>query len=100
MSTAIEVSQMPLPAGPNPAVEELEAISVFSDLPRDALAWLANQMTVFEVKSGEVLVRAGDAADHLIVLFGGEIHAERADGRVYVMHTGQVTGLLDSPMWN
>src|SRR6201996_2120819 len=91
MSSPVELLE---PVGPNPAVEELQEISVFSDLPREALTWLASQMSAFEVQSGDILVRAGDPADHLIVLFRGEIHAERGDGRVYVMHTGQVTGLL------
>ena len=81
-------------AAPHPAVEELQAISVFSDLPGDGLAWLASQMTVFELQPGEIVIRSGDPADHLLVLFRGEIHAERQDGRIYIMHTGQVTGLL------
>ncbi len=81
-------------APPHPAVEELQAISVFSDLPGDRLAWLASQMTAFELQPGEILIRPGDPADHLLVLFRGEIHGEREDGRVYIMHTGQVTGLL------
>ena len=78
----------------HPAVEELTAISVFSDLSAAGLEWLAAHMETFDLPSGSILVRAGDPAEHLVVLFRGEIHAERADGRVYVMHTGQVTGLL------
>ncbi|MGA8025773.1 MAG: ATP-binding protein, partial [Bryobacteraceae bacterium] len=78
----------------SPAVAELKAISVFSDLPADALSWLASQMTVFELAPGEISVRAGDPAEHLVILFRGELHAERGDGRVYVMRAGQVTGLL------
>ncbi|MGH9610939.1 MAG: Crp/Fnr family transcriptional regulator, partial [Bryobacteraceae bacterium] len=83
-----------LHAGPSPAVAELQAISVFSDLPADALAWLASQMNVFELQPGDMLTRPGDPADHLVLLFRGEIHAEREDGRLYIMHAGQVTGLL------
>ena len=83
-----------LPPGPHPGVDELQAISVFSDLPGDSLAWLASQMSVIELQPGQILLRAGDPADHLLILFRGEIHAEREDGRVYIMHTGQVTGLL------
>lgn len=87
-------AQLNTQASPNPGVSELQAISIFSDLPADALAWLASQMLVFELKPAEILVRAGDAAEHLVVLFHGEVHAERGDGSVYVMRTGQVTGLL------
>jgi signal transduction histidine kinase len=78
----------------HPAIQELTAISVFSDLPAAGLEWLAANMETFDLPSGSLLVRAGDPAEHLVVLFRGEIHAERQDGRVYVMHTGQVTGLL------
>jgi signal transduction histidine kinase len=86
--------ETPPHSGPNPGVDELRAISVFSDLAADALAWLASQMSLFELQPGDVLIRAGDPADHLVVLFRGEVHAERGDGSVYIIHTGQVTGLL------
>ena len=94
MGAAMDISQALPDAGSNPSVDELQAISVFSGLPPDGVAWLASQMRVFELQPEEILVRAGDPADHLVVLFRGEVHAERADGRVYIMHTGQVTGLL------
>ncbi|HTU46217.1 MAG TPA: ATP-binding protein [Bryobacteraceae bacterium] len=99
MSSAMDILRSSPQAGSDtavshPAVDELQAISVFSDLPSDALTWLATHMSVFELQPGEILVRAGDPADHLVVLFRGEVHAERADGSVYIMHTGQVTGLL------
>ena len=82
------------PSATHPAVEELTAISVFADLPTDALEWLALQMEAVEVRTGEIFVRAGDPAEHLVVLFRGEMRAERGNGGVYVMHAGQVTGLL------
>lgn len=78
----------------HPSIEELRAISVFSDLSPEGVAWLAAKMEIFELHAGELLVRAGEPAEHLAVLFRGEMRAERGDGRVYVMHTGQVTGLL------
>lgn len=78
----------------HPEIEELTAISVFSDLPADGLQWLTDHMESFDLQPGEILVRAGDPAEHLMVLFRGEVRAERTDGRVYVMHAGQVTGLL------
>jgi signal transduction histidine kinase len=86
--------ETPPHSGQNPAIDELRAISAFSDIADDALAWLASQMNVFELQPSEILVRAGDPADHLVVLFRGEVHAERKDGSVYIIHTGQVTGLL------
>jgi signal transduction histidine kinase len=94
MDTATNNLGTPPHSGQNPGVEELRAISVFSDLAADALAWLASQMSVFELQPGDILIRAGDPADHLVVLFRGEVHVERGDGSVYIIHTGQVTGLL------
>jgi hypothetical protein len=82
------------PAADNPAVEELAAVPVFSDLPPEGLAWLASQMTTIELQPGEVLSHAGDPADHLLVLFRGEVQAERPDGRIFVVHGGEVSGYL------
>src|SRR5947209_11564719 len=78
----------------HPGIDELTAISTFSDLPADGLEWLAGHMETFDLEPGDVLVHAGEPAEHLAVLFRGEVRAERANGGVYVMHAGQVTGLL------
>jgi signal transduction histidine kinase len=94
MDTATTNLETLLHTGPPPAVDELRAIPVFSDLPADGLEWLAAQMNTINLHPGDITVRAGDPADHLLVLFSGEVRAERADGSVYIMHAGQVTGLL------
>jgi signal transduction histidine kinase len=86
--------ETPPASAANPAIEELAAIAVFSDLPPDGLAWLASQMTTVELQPGDVLSHAGDPADHLLVLFRGEVQAERPDGRVFIVHAGQVSGYL------
>lgn len=78
----------------HPSLEELKAIAVFSDLSLDGLEWLASKMEVYELHPGDTLVKAGDAADYLTVLFYGEVRAQRTDGRVFIIHSGQVTGLL------
>ncbi|HEY3939163.1 MAG TPA: ATP-binding protein [Bryobacteraceae bacterium] len=80
--------------GEHPSVEDLLTVTVFADLPRETLEWLAGQMEIFELRTGEVLFRAGDPAEHLSVLFRGEVRADRGDGRLFIMHVGQVTGLL------
>jgi signal transduction histidine kinase len=94
METATNNLETPLEAGANPTVDELLAIPVFSDLPADGLEWLAAQMHTFHLQPGEIVLRAGDPADHLMVLFSGEVRGERTDGVVYTMHVGQVTGQL------
>src|SRR5689334_10430882 len=78
----------------HPAIGELTSISVFADLPVNALEWLAAQMEAFDLQPGDILVRAGAPAEQLMVLFRGELRAERENGGVYVMRAGQVTGLL------
>ena len=78
----------------HPSLEELMEIEVFSGLSRDSLEWLASKMEIFDLHPGDILVRAGEPAEHLAVMFHGEVRAQRGDGRVYVMHPGLVTGLL------
>ncbi len=82
------------PPTTHPGIAELAAISVFADLPADALEWLAAQMEAFVLQPGEILIRAGAPAEQLLVLFRGELRAERDNGGVYIMRAGQVTGLL------
>jgi signal transduction histidine kinase len=80
--------------GEHPRVEDLRGLSVFSDLADEQLAWLASQMELLQLYTGDVLFQAGDVAEHMIVFFCGELRAERTDGRVYIPPTGQATGLL------
>ncbi len=94
MDAAMEKVETGPLSGPHPCVDELLAISIFSDLPAEGLKWLAEQMDTVDLKAGEILFRAGDPAEQLLVLFSGEIRAERADGNIYIMQSGQVAGLL------
>jgi signal transduction histidine kinase len=78
----------------HPSLDELRTIPIFADLPEEGLEWLASEMTVMEAEAGQVVIRGGEPADRLFVLFDGEIRMEREDGRVYVAQKGRVTGLL------
>ena len=90
MSDAIER----LDSGPAPGVEELRAIPTFSDLPDESVEWLASHMTAADLEPGEISIRQGDPAEHLFVILEGEMRGERDDGRVWVAHAGEVTGML------
>ena len=79
---------------PSPAVEELRAIQIFSDLSEENLEWLASRMRVRDFAKGEVSIQAGDPADYLIVILKGEVQASFPDGRTYFGREGQVTGML------
>ncbi len=77
--------------------QDLRRISVFSDLPEDQLAWLAQQGEDIHAEPGEILLREGDPAEHMFVFFEGEFQgrSERvSDGRFFIAHAGDVTGLL------
>jgi signal transduction histidine kinase len=76
---------------------ELRNISVFSDLPEEQLAWLAQQGEEVRANAGEVIFREGDPADHMFVFLEGEFEGrpERAaDRQVFHVRAGDVTGLL------
>ena len=77
--------------------QDLRRITVFSDLPEDQLAWLAEQGEEVRAQAGEILIREGDPAEHMFVFFEGELQgrSERAsDGRTFAARAGDITGLL------
>jgi signal transduction histidine kinase len=77
---------------------ELRAVPAFSDLPQDAIDWLAAHMETLSFAEGEVLAAEGAPADRMIVLLEGESQGRReqgpTDGRFYITRKGEVTGLL------
>jgi signal transduction histidine kinase len=78
--------------------EELRSIRTFHGLSDEALDWLASHMEVRTYKAGEILAREGEPAEYLTVLFEGEVRGMREaggdDGRIYIVHAGQVSGML------
>ena len=81
-----------------PLAVRLQAIPVFSDLPREDLAWLAARMEVAAFRPGEIISPEGSPANRMMVILEGEIFSQReqgaADGRTYSARAGQVTGML------
>jgi len=78
-------------------IDDLRKIEVFSDLPEEHLAWLAEKFEEIRLQPGEIFVRDGDPADWLIVILEGEIRLQRSggpDSPVFRANAGQVTGLL------
>ncbi len=94
----METSERGVASAVHPTTEDLRSVPVFADLAEDDLHWLAEQMTLLELRAGEVFIRAGSPADRLFVVLKGEIRAEREgpgnENRVYVARAGQVTGML------
>ncbi|PWT97939.1 MAG: hypothetical protein C5B51_30320 [Terriglobia bacterium] len=77
-------------------VSDLRKIAVFSDLPEEQLAWLAEQGDDVRAEAGEVIFREGAPADHMFVFLEGEFEgrAEGPEHRVFHVRAGEVTGLL------
>jgi signal transduction histidine kinase len=84
------------PVRPRP--EELAAIEVLADLMAAELAWIAERSTVVALAPGEALLVEGSPADTLFLLLEGRIEGRRergpADGRVFAVRAGEVSGML------
>lgn len=78
----------------HPSVDDLREIEVFEDLSPDGLEWLASNLIAFTLDRGDIAFDAGDPVDHLVILFEGEIRAERQTGQIFTARGGQVVGLL------
>ena len=76
-------------------LEDLQRIQTFADLPEEQLAWLAQQGNEVCLEPNEVLTRAGDPADRMIVVLEGELQFRRDGGLVVgTGRAGDVTGML------
>jgi signal transduction histidine kinase len=78
--------------------QDLRAVKVFEDLPEDQLEWFISQSEEFWFDSGEVMFHEGEPADHMYVIFEGELQGRvggpGGDLRFYLAGPGDVTGLL------
>ncbi len=78
----------------HPTADELRSVTVLADLRKEDLDWLAERMAAINVEAGELIIRQGDPAEHLVVILDGEMRAERPDGRLFLFPKGHVAGLL------
>ncbi|WP_045234188.1 cyclic nucleotide-binding domain-containing protein, partial [Deinococcus pimensis] len=81
----------------HPTPEDLRGVKVLADLNEDALAWLAGITELRSVPNGEVFVRAGTPAEHMHLMFEGQLDYEGDVGGQpvhWVVTTGEVAGLL------
>ena len=72
----------------------LRKIPIFADLSEEQLDWFVSKSEDVRSASGEIVIHAGEPANVLVVLVEGEMRARRADSSVYIVHAGQVTGML------
>jgi signal transduction histidine kinase len=77
--------------------EELLELPLFADESPEAAEWIASQLKVRRLETGDLFVREGDPASEFHVILDGEIHFRR-DGdpsaNVFVVATGQAVGVL------
>ncbi|HKW57565.1 MAG TPA: ATP-binding protein [Candidatus Acidoferrum sp.] len=83
---------------PPQLLAELRKIQVFADLPQDDLLWFLSRCLERRAAVGDIIMREGDPPEFMIVMLEGEVRAraERgpADGPVFTMSTGEVSGML------
>jgi signal transduction histidine kinase len=78
-------------------IDDLRKIEIFSDLPQEDLAWLAEKFEEIRLQQGEIFAREGEPTNYLTVILEGEIRVQRESGSeapIYTGHAGQVTGVL------
>ena len=79
-----------------PLSEELRTIPIFADLAEEELAWLAAHASDDVWEPGALVIREGDAAEHMTIILEGELRfqASQGDLPVFLAGAGRVTGML------
>jgi len=77
---------------------EIKPFEAFQGLSDDDLEWFVEQCTVVEFSPGDLMMREGEPALHMFVVlqgeFTGRMESAGADGPVFHIKAGAVTGLL------
>ena len=92
------MTDSPTPAHAEELLAELLKIRVFEDQPQEELLWFISQCQEHRVATGEIIMREGDVPEFMMVMLEGEMRARSehgsADGPVFVVTGGDVTGML------
>jgi signal transduction histidine kinase len=79
-------------------IDELRRVEVFAGLTDEQLAWLAGHGEHVEFGAGEMVFRAGDPADTMVVILEGALELLIGVGGqmvpTFVQYAGEVTALL------
>jgi len=77
---------------------KLGAIPVFQGESREELLWFLSQCEEHHVAAGDVIMNEGDQPDYMLIMLEGQMRARSdrgpADGPVFTISTGDVTGML------
>lgn len=86
------------PTPPEQLAEQLRKVAVFADLSQEDLLWFLSRCEERRAAPGEVIMREGDPPEYMMVMLQGELRARsehgHADGPVFTMSTGDVSGML------
>lgn len=74
----------------HPTVEDLRKIHVFEDLASEDLEWLREHMQLLELKAGEIVIRAGQPAEHMSMIFSGRFAASAKTPARYLWRVPEV----------
>jgi signal transduction histidine kinase len=78
--------------------QELKTLEVFEGLPDEGLEWFAEQAIEARYSPGDTIVTEGQPAEFMFVVlegeFTGRVESAGADGPVFHIKAGSVTGLL------
>ena len=80
-------------------LEDLRGVPLLSKLADDELSWLAENGTELVLATGDVVIRAGDAADGMVIILDGMIEARQPPGQpggppTFWVRKGDITGVL------
>jgi signal transduction histidine kinase len=79
-------------------IDDLRRVPLLQNLPDDQLNWLAENGTHMVLATGQVVIRAGDRADGMVIILEGMIEARRPPGQggppTFWVREGDITGVL------
>jgi signal transduction histidine kinase len=92
------MTEIPSQSHAEEILAELVKIPVFQDQPSEELLWFISVSEERRAAPGEIIMREGDSADYMLVMLEGQMRARAehgpADGPVFTVTTGDVTGML------
>jgi signal transduction histidine kinase len=92
------MTEIPSQSHAEEILAELVKIPIFQDQPREELLWFVSVCQERRAAPGEIIMREGDQPDYMLVMLEGEMRARAehgpADGPVFTVRTGDVTGML------
>jgi signal transduction histidine kinase len=92
------MTEIPSQSHAEELVAELVKIPIFQDQPHEELLWFVSVCQERRAAPGEIIMREGDHPDYMLVMLDGEMRARAehgpADGPVFTVRTGDVTGML------